>query len=1163
MTDFMRTIVRNRYTILKKHKGRCRSRILSYTSPTTNAHHPERSNKMKYRKRIALFAGQADEAYQSRFISGFLKSSFASDYDVCIFSMYRKYQDTPERERGESNIFNLMNPEKFDGAVILKDSIQTENAAAELESRLKKVSDCPILAVEKESELFPSICTDCYSAEYELISHLIEEHNCRRIVFVGGKKWHKHSKERLRAYRDAMSGHGLTVEERDVMYGDFWYQSGELCAEQILAMKGGLPDAVACANDQMAIGLCKALTEHGVRIPQDIAVVGYDSTFEGQTSPCTLTSASIPAEEFGEYAFRYLQAQMQGREPDSFKLKPHIVLGESCGCSGEDMPEYRIKRDRWGTDISEDGYDSIFNMMDENLVSQNSLADLVNAVYSYVYQLRDISEFHLCIGSDWQHIGSGCHLTNDGYPKQMLHAIKYSSTHKNNMVMTEKLFPSADMLPALDEDRGKPCAYFFTPIFFDNECYGYSVISYGDVPRSYDGTYRRWTGTVCRGFEFLRRNIIKQLMQEHLERIQNNKFSVSEHSYELLGENEKEKYRIVGQILDENLLDYHFQPIVSARDGSVYAYEALMRSRTEKRVSPLDIIKYAAMQGRLSDVERSTFLNVLDIVNRDPDAFGDAKVFINSIPGVSISDEATEAIDRYLMTYANKIVVELTEEAELSDDDLGRLKEYFSRLNINIAVDDYGTGYSNVSNLLRYMPNCVKIDRSLLSGIQNQQQKQHFVREIIDFCHDNNILALAEGVETTEELQTVIHLGADLIQGYYTARPSAEVVLQISDQRRAEIRRYYQERVDGQNKNIYIAGKTSRVSLIKLIRDGCTDIIVGQEEMVYKDITFVGAPQMTTGMHLRIEAGHSGRITLEDAFFSNIKNRPCIELGENTDVTLVLCGQNTLRGAGIQVPESSRLVIEGDGELNIDLNAVESYGIGNAHDARHGELVFEEDGPLNITSRGKKCICIGSGLGGVMHINRGEFNLKSSNDTCVGIGALSGDVSLSLMTCHIEADFTITTGLVLGSLEGNADISVEQSAVNYFASGTHLAGLGSLYGSSSVNVTQAGIFVDLRADHCTCLGSLQKSSEIKCDSASLHLNGGGKEALAFGGIEGDTSVLINSSDLHIKLNNSLGVDTYAPAESFTIIDGRERIVVNGEDKDHPQSSNYGNSEQGE
>ena len=81
------------------------------------------------RNRLALFAGQVDEAYQSRFISGFNKKALAADFDVCIFSMYRKYQDTPENEQGESNIFSLMNPEKFAGAVILKDSIQTENAA--------------------------------------------------------------------------------------------------------------------------------------------------------------------------------------------------------------------------------------------------------------------------------------------------------------------------------------------------------------------------------------------------------------------------------------------------------------------------------------------------------------------------------------------------------------------------------------------------------------------------------------------------------------------------------------------------------------------------------------------------------------------------------------------------------------------------------------------------------------------------------------------------------------------------------------------------------------------------------------------------------------------------------------------------------------------------
>lgn len=82
---------------------------------------------MKKRKRIALFAGQSDESYQSRFISGFLKNAFAGGYDVCVFSMYRKYQDTQEREWGESNIFSLMAPDKFDGAVILKRSYQNSN----------------------------------------------------------------------------------------------------------------------------------------------------------------------------------------------------------------------------------------------------------------------------------------------------------------------------------------------------------------------------------------------------------------------------------------------------------------------------------------------------------------------------------------------------------------------------------------------------------------------------------------------------------------------------------------------------------------------------------------------------------------------------------------------------------------------------------------------------------------------------------------------------------------------------------------------------------------------------------------------------------------------------------------------------------------------------
>ena len=228
------------------------------------------------RKRIAVFVGQADEDYQSRFISGVMEKAFEKDMDICAFSMYKKYQDTAEREKGESNILTLMNPAFFDAAIILSDSIQTAGAAQALEDRLHSSFDKPVLVVERESKYYPSIFTDSYESMCAVVAHLIEAHGFKDIAFLTGKKWHRHSQQRLKAYMDTMASHGLEVRENRVFYGDFWYDSGEQCADQLLSSPDDLPDAVVCANDGMAIGLCKALEENGIRVPEDIAVAAYD-----------------------------------------------------------------------------------------------------------------------------------------------------------------------------------------------------------------------------------------------------------------------------------------------------------------------------------------------------------------------------------------------------------------------------------------------------------------------------------------------------------------------------------------------------------------------------------------------------------------------------------------------------------------------------------------------------------------------------------------------------------------------------------------------------------------------------------------------------------------------------------------------------------------------
>ena len=141
--------------------------------------------------------------------------------------------------------------------------------------------------------------------------------------------------------------------------------------------------------------------------------------------------------------------------------------------------------------------------------------------------------------------------------------------------------------------------------------------------------------------------------------------------------------------------------------------------------------------------------------------------------------------------------------------------------------------------------------------------------------------------------------------------------------------------------------------------------------MVYNDVSIIGTPSIKTDLHIRIEAGYSGRVTLENVSLSNIKNRPCIELGENSDVTLVIEGYNELKNTGIEVPESARLTLEGGGELRIEPSNQEYYGIGNDLKKTHGEINFLLEGTLTVIGKGTLGIGIGSGFGGKINVQGG------------------------------------------------------------------------------------------------------------------------------------------------------------------------------------------------
>lgn len=233
-----------------------------------------------------------------------------------------------------------------------------------------------------------------------------------------------------------------------------------------------------------------------------------------------------------------------------------------------------------------------------------------------------------------------------------------------------------------------------------------------------------------------------------------------------------ENREAINRLLDEKLIKFAFQPIIDVRTGKVFAYEALMRPLLEDFKSPLEILAVAAAQSKLGPLERLVTLSVFEVIAERSNEFGDAKIFMNSIPSQILSDEDHMYIKRHFSDHFSQVVVEVTEEENNSPEMMITKTSFIRGCGMQVAIDDFGSGYSNEVRILSMNPDIVKIDRGLVAGICYSADKQRLVSNLVSFAHSKGILVIAEGVENAEDLGCLVHLEIDYVQGYYTGRPS-------------------------------------------------------------------------------------------------------------------------------------------------------------------------------------------------------------------------------------------------------------------------------------------------------------------------------------------------------------------------------------------------------
>jgi EAL domain-containing protein (putative c-di-GMP-specific phosphodiesterase class I) len=221
-----------------------------------------------------------------------------------------------------------------------------------------------------------------------------------------------------------------------------------------------------------------------------------------------------------------------------------------------------------------------------------------------------------------------------------------------------------------------------------------------------------------------------------------------------------------GRAMDNLWIAY--QPIISWSRRELFAYEALVRSDEPTMRNPGELFDAAERLDCLHSIGRAIRSRVADTMRELPAA---GVVFVN-VHTADLHDETLFAADSPLSAFSSRVVLEITERAAL--DQIKDLMPRMARLRamgFRIAVDDLGAGYAGLTSFAQLEPEVVKVDMSLVRGIDQSATKQKLLSSIIGLCRDLQIQMIAEGIETEAERDTLIRLGGDLCQGYLFARP--------------------------------------------------------------------------------------------------------------------------------------------------------------------------------------------------------------------------------------------------------------------------------------------------------------------------------------------------------------------------------------------------------
>lgn len=431
------------------------------------------------RKTIAVCVSGFLWESENRIIDGITKICREHNTNVLVFQSQIRKSDVYTNEiekyrfilRGEAEIFNLINYKLIDGIILLSDSMYDK-------SMVRKIIDTC------ESNNIPVVCANDLTADCRhnviinnersmelMVEHLITEHHCTKINFIGGFADNKETNERLDAYKKVLARHNIPFEEDRIGYGYFHRMSVDV-TKTFLA-SGKEIEAIVCANDVMAMFVIEYLNKVGISVPEQMIVTGYDGAKEASEYIVPVTSLTVDFEKLGMQCVELLEEiRATGITEKNVDITADLVLQESCGCRRKSDDRQALLDKRYASENIFATFSLFLSQMNVLCASDEEREDLFYDLMrpAWLFNFKTVS---MCICSELEKgkdfFYSDYKAGNKyGFSKNLISMVQWK-----NPVKPGSSFNTSDIVHKLMWESDEPLYLTFNPLYFKDKFLGY------------------------------------------------------------------------------------------------------------------------------------------------------------------------------------------------------------------------------------------------------------------------------------------------------------------------------------------------------------------------------------------------------------------------------------------------------------------------------------------------------------------------------------------------------------------------------------------------------------------------------------------------------------------------------------------------------------------